>query len=46
MPVIHDKKTLEAKLKESIQQMNEGKGTDFGEFLIEMKKKYGLPGRT
>jgi hypothetical protein len=39
-PVVHNKKRLEAELAEGIQQLDRGEGTDFGELITELKKKY------
>jgi len=40
IPLIHDKKDLEKKLSEGIQQLDNGEGSDFGSFLNGLKKKY------
>ena len=40
-PVVGNKKELDKKLLEAMRQMENGEGTDFGEFITEMKKKYG-----
>ena len=40
-PAISDKKRLEGQLAKGMMQLDNGKGTDFGSFINEVKKKYG-----